>query len=217
MKMTAYIACTVGRAAAFLSGSRNRRDGLDGDNCGALAAIGTRRRRWPEPPAPSPTYQIPAGGPTLLGIVNQEADALTAAQLFADLVNRLIGLFTGRLPGSCLVPARRMISDSRSGWTALPLRPEMPLTLRTLQRHRMDPHAKTFGDTKGLPHMPHPPRELIVNLSTSEPSVPQGSCFSNRPNPRRSATRTGNRPWAISPVSDAGQRVRESAPRSARA
>src|SRR5262245_24309310 len=56
----------------------------------------------PGPLVPSLTYEIPAGGPILLsGIIDREADALTAPQLLADLANRLISLFTGRLPGSC--------------------------------------------------------------------------------------------------------------------
>src|SRR5262245_59767031 len=55
------------------------------------------------PLVPSLTYEIPAGGPILLipRIVDREADALTASQFFANPVNRLMGLFTGRLPGSC--------------------------------------------------------------------------------------------------------------------
>src|SRR5215467_1767273 len=54
------------------------------------------------PLVPRLTYEIPAGGLILLpGIVDWEADALTAPQLLADFVNRLMGLFTGRLPGSC--------------------------------------------------------------------------------------------------------------------
>src|SRR5215467_14318920 len=56
----------------------------------------------PGPLVPSLTYEIPAGGPILFpGIVDRKADALTAPQLLADLVNRLMGLFTARLPGSC--------------------------------------------------------------------------------------------------------------------
>src|SRR5690242_664928 len=92
-------ACRKASAAGFVKGYSR------------ITVVHLRRRRArpgldpgcaiPGPLVPSPTYEIPAGGPILLpGLVDREADALTAPQLLADPVNRLMGLFTGRLPGS---------------------------------------------------------------------------------------------------------------------